>query len=406
MHNFINTLKSRGFIHQVINLKELIIKSSNSRLRAYIGFDCTAESLHAGSLIQIMILKWLQKFGHQPIILLGGGTTKVGDPSGKDRLRKMLNFYNIIRNKQLIQRIFSQFLNIYTMNKIIFLDNNNWLSQLQYMKFLIFFGKYFSINKMISFDSVQNRLDREQSLSFLELNYTLLQAFDFYYLYKEHECILQFGGSDQWNNIITGVDLVKKKSNKQLFGLTSPLFTTNNGVKMGKTENGAIWLDKNIFSFYEYWQFWRNIEDHDIIKFLKLFTALSLNEIQRLSKLTKNNINSLKILLADEATGFCHKIKNSIILKSEIYDTCDNNISISILLKLNITVINIKKSIFLYKILVLFNAAQSNNSAKKIIKKNYIKINGNTINNIKYIIQKIDFINSKITLSIKKKYIT
>ena len=234
MSNLINTLQNRGFIYQSTNLEQLKKEVSDNKIKAYIGFDCTAKSLHVGSLIQIMMLRWLQKFGHQPIILLGGGTTKIGDPSGKDAARKMLGYTDIEENKKSLKKVFNQFLNFDSENKAIILDNDEWLDELKYLEFLRDFGKHFSINRMINFESVKMRLDREQSLSFLEFNYMLLQAFDFYHLYKDQKCVLQIGGSDQWGNIINGVELIRKKLGKEVFGLTSPLLTTSSGTKMGK----------------------------------------------------------------------------------------------------------------------------------------------------------------------------
>jgi tyrosyl-tRNA synthetase len=403
MSNFISTLQNRGFVYQATNLEELEKKVSGNKIKAYIGFDCTAKSLHVGSLIQIMMLRWLQKFGHQPIILLGGGTTKIGDPSGKDEARKMLGYNDIEENKKSLKKVFNQFLNFDSENKAIILDNDEWLSELKYLEFLRDFGKHFSINRMINFESVKMRLDREQSLSFLEFNYMLLQAFDFYYLYKEQECILQMGGSDQWGNIINGVELIRKKLGDEVFGLTSPLLTTNSGAKMGKTEGGAVWLNDDMLSSYEYWQFWRNTEDADVVKFLKLFTELPLEEIDKLSKLTGKEINNTKIILADEATKLCHGIEASINAKTTSQKTFDDNSIGDNLPKFNITLNDISGGFPLFKLLVLSGLCESNGAARKLIQGNGVRINNAIINDINYMIQQSDFNDKKMKLSTGKK---
>ena len=403
MSNLINTLQSREFIYQSTNLEQLEKKVSNNKIKAYIGFDCTAKSLHVGSLIQIMMLRWLQKFGHQPIILLGGGTTKIGDPSGKDAARKMLGDNDIEENKKSLKKVFNQFLNFDSKNKAIILDNDEWLGELKYVEFLRDFGKHFSINRMINFESVKMRLDREQSLSFLEFNYMLLQAFDFYHLYKDQECVLQIGGSDQWGNIINGVELIRKKLGKEVFGLTSPLLTTSSGTKMGKTESGAIWLNDDMISSYEYWQFWRNTEDADVVKFLKLFTELPLDEIDKLSKLTGKEINTAKIILADEATKLCHGIEASINAKSTAQKTFEDNSVGDNLPKFKITLNEINDDLPLFKLLVLSGLCESNGAARKLIQGSGARVNNNVINDINYMIQQNDFHDNKLKLSAGKK---
>jgi len=403
MPNLINTLQSREFIYQSTNLEQLEKKVSDNKIKAYIGFDCTAKSLHVGSLIQIMMLRWLQKFGHQPIILLGGGTTKIGDPSGKDAARKMLGDNDIEENKKSLKKVFNQFLNFDSENKAIILDNDEWLGELKYVEFLRDFGKHFSINRMINFESVKMRLDREQSLSFLEFNYMLLQAFDFYHLYKDQECVLQIGGSDQWGNIINGVELIRKKLGKEVFGLTSPLLTTSSGTKMGKTESGAIWLNDDMLSSYEYWQFWRNTEDADVVKFLKLFTELSLDEINELSKLTGKEINNAKIILADEATKLCHGIAASINAKSTAQKTFEDNSVGDNLPKFKITLNEINIGLSLFKLLALSGLCESNGAARKLIQGNGARVNNNVINDINYMIQQNDFHDNKLKLSAGKK---
>ena len=302
--SFLLEFKQREYYNQCTDFDSLENLMKKKSIRAYIGFDCTAKSLHVGSLLQIMCLRMLQKYGHQPIVLLGGGTTRIGDPSGKEETRKMLSDKEIESNIKNIQKVFNIFLNTNNLKtKPIYVNNYKWLGKLNYITFLRDIGKHFTINKMLSFDSVKLRLDREQSLSYMEFNYMILQAYDFYELNKNKNCVMQIGGSDQWGNIINGVELIKRHSGKQSFGLTTPLITLASGTKMGKTEKGAIWLDKNLLSPYDYWQFWRNTDDRDVIKFLKMFTDLSVKHIHEIKD---NNINDLKIILANEATSMLH----------------------------------------------------------------------------------------------------
>ena len=304
MNDFIREFKDRGYFYQCTDEAELSNVLNKKSIKGYIGFDCTAQSLHVGSLLQIMCLRQLQKHGHQPIVLLGGGTTRIGDPSGKDKTRKILDENEIEKNIKSIELVLKKYLN--TDNKKtspIFVNNYSWLKELNYISFLRDIGKHFTINKMLSFDSVKLRLDREQSLSYMEFNYMILQAYDFLELNKKQNCLLQIGGSDQWGNIVNGVDLIKRYSSKEVFGLTTPLITLASGAKMGKTESGAVWLDKNLLTTYDYWQFWRNTDDRDVTKFLKMFTDLSLEKIEDIKN---ENINDLKILLANEATKMLH----------------------------------------------------------------------------------------------------
>jgi|TARA_B110000971_G_scaffold188929_1_gene198959 tyrosyl-tRNA synthetase len=310
-NNFINEIIERGFFHQCTDQDKLIDLINNNSIRAYIGFDCTAPSLHVGSLLQIMCLRLLQKYGHQPIVLLGGGTTLIGDPSGKDATRKILEEKMIDENIVKIKKIFEKLLNFKDKKTMpIFVNNAEWLNKLQYIDFLRNIGKHFTINRMLSFDSVKLRLEREQSLSYMEFNYMILQAYDFYKLNENHSCDLQIGGSDQWGNIINGVELIRKINQKESFGLTTPLITLASGVKMGKTESGAIWLSEEMLSPYDYWQFWRNTSDNDVGKFLKYFTEIGVDDLKEISNKEKN-INNLKILLANEATKILHGEKNS-----------------------------------------------------------------------------------------------
>jgi tyrosyl-tRNA synthetase len=306
--DFLNTLASRGFIHQVSEPEALDQLARTGRVTAYIGFDCTAPSLHVGSLVQIMLLYWMQQTGHRPIALMGGGTTRVGDPSGKDESRRILTEADINQNLAAIKTVFSRFLTFGDGQDggAIMANNADWLNALNYIDFLRDVGRHFSVNRMLSFDSVKLRLDRQQELSFLEFNYMILQAYDFVELHQRYDCALQMGGSDQWGNIVNGIDLGRRMLNAQLFALTSPLMTTSSGAKMGKTAAGAVWLDPAMVSPYDYWQYWRNTEDADVPRFLKLFTVLPLPEIERLAALKGQELNEAKKVLATEATALVH----------------------------------------------------------------------------------------------------
>ena len=268
--------KNRGYFFQCTNENYLEKLLESKKISFYIGFDCTASSLHVGSLIQIMCLRLFQKFGHKPIVLLGGGTTMVGDPSGKEESRKILTEEQIEKNIQQIKGIFSKFLDRENMEKVVYVNNKKWLTKLNYIDFLRTYGKHFTLNRMLTFDSVKTRLEREQSLSFLEFNYMILQAYDYLELFKNNDCLLQIGGSDQWGNIVNGVDLIRKEIQGEAMGLTTPLITTAQGKKMGKTEDGAVWLNEDLVSTYDYWQFWRNTDDRDVIRYLYLFTELEV----------------------------------------------------------------------------------------------------------------------------------
>ncbi len=305
--DFLNVLASRGFIHQVSEPEALDALARNSTITAYIGFDCTARSLHVGSLLPIMMLYWLQQTGHRPIALMGGGTTRVGDPSGKDESRRLLTDAMIAENLEGIRTIFAKFLKFENAGgNAVMANNADWLNALNYIDFLRDVGRHFSVNRMLAFDSVKLRLERQQELSFLEFNYMILQAYDFVELYRRYGCVLQMGGSDQWGNIVNGIDLGRRLHNAQFFALTSPLITTSSGAKMGKTAAGAVWLDAGQVSPYAYWQYWRNTEDADVDRFLKLFTVLPLAEIERLAALKGAEINEAKKVLATEATALVH----------------------------------------------------------------------------------------------------
>ncbi len=305
--DFLNVLQSRGFIHQISDPDSLDALAARGELTAYIGFDCTAPSLHVGSMVQIMCLYWLQQTGNKPIALMGGGTTRVGDPSGKDETRKILSIEDIERNKDGIKQVFSKFLTFGDgKHDAVMPDNAEWLTKLNWIEMLRDIGRHFSVNRMLAMDSVKLRLERDQEMSFIEFNYMILQAYDFAVLNQRYDCRLQMGGSDQWGNIVNGIDLGRRMGTPQLHALTTPLITTSSGEKMGKTASGAVWLNADMKSPYEYWQFWRNTDDADVERFLKLFTTLPLNEVARLAALQGAEINEAKKALADAATTLLH----------------------------------------------------------------------------------------------------
>ena len=305
--DFLSVLMERGYIHQCSDFEGVDAKAKAGELIAYIGFDCTASSLHVGSLVQIMMLRWLQKTGGKPVPLMGGGTTRVGDPSGKDESRRMLSLDDIEANKTSIKQVFSKFLSFgEARTDAVMPDNAEWLTALNYIDFLRDVGRHFSVNRMLSMDSVKMRLERDQELSFIEFNYMCLQAYDFVELHRRYGCLLQMGGSDQWGNIVTGIDLGRRMGAPQLYALTSPLLTTASGAKMGKTAAGAVWLNADMLPVYDYWQYWRNTEDADVGRFLKLFTDLPMDEIRKLEALAGAEINEAKKILATEATAMLH----------------------------------------------------------------------------------------------------
>ncbi len=380
MNNFLKEFKERGYFYQCTNEIELSELLNKKSIHAYIGFDSTAPSLHVGSLLQIMCLRLLQKHGHRPIVLLGGGTTRIGDPSGKEETRKILSEKQIESNINNIKNIFKIFLK--TSNprlKPIFVNNYKWLSKLNYINFLRDIGKHFTINKMLTFDSVKLRLEREQSLSYMEFNYMILQAYDFYELNKSNKCDLQIGGSDQWGNIVNGVDLIKRESGNQAYGLTTPLITLASGTKMGKTEKGAVWLNKEMLSAYNYWQFWRNTDDRDVLKFLKMFTDLPLKEIENVKN---KNINELKVLLANQATEMLHgktESKKSEILAKNIFK--ENSTGE------NLPGIKVNKDILsktIVELISFINKDTSKSEVRRLIKSNAIKIDNVNIKDEKY----------------------
>ena len=396
--DFLNHINERGFIYQITESDKLDKLFSEEKITAYIGFDCTAPNLHIGSLMQILLLKKLQDFGHTPIVLIGGATSKIGDPSLKDNSRKMLSYEDINNNVKGIKKVFEKFLDI---NKIKIIDNSKWLEQLNYIDFLREIGSHFSVNRMLSFDSVKLRLEREQNLSFLEFNYMILQGYDFYKLNEDYNCILQMGGSDQWGNIICGIDLSRRLTGKELFGLTTPLLTTSSGQKMGKTEEGAIWLnfisEKDNYSTHprDFWNYWRDkTENDDVGKFLRLFTDMPLKEIYEIEKLKNEDIEKGKELLATIITELVHgkdsdwKSKKTIIFKK----------------------IDFEKGYGLLSLLSHndLGLAISNSEARRFIQSKAIKLNGELISDEKYILTLDNFKNSneiEISLGKKKKII-
>jgi tyrosyl-tRNA synthetase len=401
MNKFLKEFKDRGFFYQCTSEAGLSDLMDNEKIKAYIGFDCTAESLHVGSLLQIMCLRLLQKNGHQPIVLLGGGTTRIGDPSGKDKTRKILSEEEIERNIKNIQNILKKFLNSdNTSTKPIFVNNYTWLKNLNYISFLRDIGKHFTINKMLTFDSVKTRLEREQSLSYMEFNYMILQAYDFLELNRNENCVLQIGGSDQWGNIVNGVELIKRYSNKQSFGLTTPLITLATGAKMGKSENGAIWLDEKLLSSYDYWQFWRNTDDRDVIKFLKIFTDLEYNEIE---KKKNKDINELKILLANEATTMLHGIKASKNSEQAAKEAFSGNSLGSNLPSIKIQKKDLDTKINIIDLIALSKLETSKSEIRRLVKGNAVKINDKIISDEKLIIKNELFSDNYLKLSIGKK---
>ena len=397
---FLKFINERGYLNQVSDPENLDNAFHNKSVTAYIGFDCTAPSLHIGSLIQIMLLRHLQNFGHNPIILVGGGTSKVGDPSLKDKSRSLLSEEDINENLQGIQKTFGRFIDLKKKGTKI-VNNNDWLGKLNYIDFLRNVGSNFSVNRMLSFDSVKLRLDREQPLSFLEFNYMVMQGYDFYELNKRYECILQMGGSDQWGNIVCGIDLARRLSGASLYGLTTPLLTTSSGQKMGKTENGAIWLNyeegKKEFSTHprDFWNYWRDKTENDLVgKWMRLFTDLSLNEIREYESLEGEDVEKAKEILATKITETVHG-KDSDWNSNEVYNISKD------LINNGIGLLSFLSPEFL-------NLTKSNSESRRFVKSHAIKINGTTISDEKYTLNLSDFNQEKdmeISLGKKKKII-
>ena len=401
--NFLQEMKLRGYLNQCTNLKELEEITRKKSIIGYIGFDCTASSLHVGSLLQIMILKLMQKYGHQPIILMGGGTTLIGDPSGKDSTRKIINSLKIKKNIKSIKKVFLKILNNKNKKtKPIFVDNAKWLTKLNFIKFLREIGSHFTINKMLTFDSVKLRLEREQSLSYMEFNYMILQAYDFYNLFKTKNCCLQIGGSDQWGNIVNGVELIRRLEKKESFGLTSPLITLSSGAKMGKTEKGAIWLNEDLFSAYDYWQFWRNTDDRDVKRFLNYFTEIDSSEIDEICNKEKN-INNLKIILANEATKILHGAEASKKAEKIAKSTFGNKSSLKYLPEIKVKLKEVNQGINLVDFLSKNKIISSKSEARRVILNKGIKVNNLPVEDDQKVIENKDFDNKSLKLSFGKK---
>ena len=394
--DFLNVLAQRGFIHQVSEPEALDALAHTSSITAYIGFDCTAPSLHVGSLLPIMLLYWLQQTGHRPITLMGGGTTRVGDPSGKDESRRLLTDDIIDGNLKGIREIFTRFLKFGATgqeasgNSAIMANNADWLNSLNYIDFLRDVGRHFSINRMLAFDSVKLRLEREQELSFLEFNYMILQAYDFVELHKRYGCVLQMGGSDQWGNIVSGIDLGRRMRNAQFFALTSPLITTSSGAKMGKTAAGAVWLNADQVSPYEYWQYWRNTEDADVARFLKLFTVMPLGEIEKLAALKGAEINEAKKILATEATALVHGRPAAADAAATARTTFEEGGLGASLPSIEVARAELTAGIGVLAAFVKAGLASSNGEARRAIANNALMVNDGRVTNDKATIGEAD----------------
>ncbi len=378
----IEELKYRGFLNQCTDEESLNKKLKSENITFYIGFDCTAKSLHIGSLIQIMVMRLFQRHGHTPIILIGTGTTRIGDPSGKDETRKMLTEDEIKNNANNLKTVFDKYLSFKNeKNKALIVNNADWLDKLSYVDFLRDFGKHFTINKMLTFDSVKIRLEREQSLSFVEFNYMIFQAYDFYELNNRNSCTLQIGGSDQWGNIINGVELIRRVNGKEVYGLTTPLLTNSNGDKMGKTADGAIWLNDDLLSAYDYWQFWRNIDDRDVIRFMKLFTDLSKEQIDDYEQNSSKNINDLKIILANEVTAMLHGIESSRKAEQAAKLIFENKRLSEDMPTLSLSNKDIQNGVLLSDLIVQMKYASSKSESRKLIRGKGVKLNGKIVEN-------------------------
>jgi tyrosyl-tRNA synthetase len=385
--DFLHALSSRGFIHQVSEPEALDTLARQKAITAYIGFDCTAPSLHVGSLVQIMLLYWLQQTGHKPIALMGGGTTRVGDPTGRDDTRRILTYDQIEANKQSLKGVFAKFLTFGDgKTDAIMPDNAEWLATLNYIEFLRDVGRHFSVNRMLAFDSVKLRLDRQQEMSFLEFNYMILQAYDFAELHKRTGCVLQMGGSDQWGNIINGIDLGRRMMNAQLFAVTTPLITTSSGAKMGKTAAGAVWLNGDMLSPYEYWQYWRNTEDGDVTRFLKLFTTLSLDEVARLAALQGAEINEAKKVLATEATAMLHGREAAQQAANTARETFEEGTLSASLPTVDVPRAEIEKGLGVLTAFVDAGLVASNGEARRQIKSGGLKVNDAAVTDEKMVL--------------------
>lgn len=403
--DFLRVLQERGFIHQMSNEEGLDEAAAERMLTAYIGFDCTAKSLHIGNLLGIMMLYWFQQTGHRPIVLMGNGTTRIGDPSGKDEARQLRSEEEINENMLSIRTVFEKFLTFGDEgNQAIMEYNDSWLSKLNYINFLRDFGRHFSVNRMLTFDSVKLRLDREQPLSFIEFNYMIFQAYDYLELNKKYDCELQMGGSDQWGNIINGVDLTRRSSGKEVFALTCPLLTTSSGAKMGKTAQGAVWLNSDMYSPWEYWQYWRNTEDDDVVRFLKLYTTLPLDEIERLSKLEGAKINDVKKILATEATAMIHGREAALLAQKTAEDIFEKGKMSADLPTFEINITDLENGYGILKAFVDAGLVTSNSDARRQIKGGALKLNDIQLKDEAYILTTNDLSeDAVIKLSMGKK---
>ncbi len=401
---FLHTLSERGFIHQTSDDAGLDALFQKEIVSAYIGFDCTAPSLHAGSMVQIMMLHWLQKTGHRPVPLMGGGTSMVGDPSGKDESRKMLTVEDINRNKASIRKVFENFLTFGDGERdAVMPDNADWLLKINYVEFLRDYGKNFSVNAMLSRDSVKLRLERQQHLSFLEFNYMILQAYDFVELNRRYNCRLQMGGSDQWGNIVSGVDLGRRSGTPELFALTTPLLATSSGAKMGKTASGAVWLNPDMLSAYDFWQYWRNCEDADVGRFLKLFTTLPMDEVTRLAALEDGELNEAKKVLATEVTAIVHGRSNAEQASETARKTFEEGALSTDLPTISISADELVSGSGILTLLVNAGLASSNGEARRHIKGGAVKINDEPCKDERAVITKDDLADGVIKLSFGKK---
>ena len=399
----IRVFSERGYIHQATNLEGLDEMASQQIIPAYIGFDCTADSLHVGSLVQIMMLRALQRAGHKPIVLMGGGTTKVGDPSGKDTARPLLSDQDIENNKSGIFSVFEKYLTFGDgPGHAVMVDNASWLDELAYIRFLRDYGPHFSINRMMGMDSVRLRLEREQPLSFLEFNYAILQAYDFLELRRRYGCLLQMGGSDQWGNIVSGIDLTRRVDGQEIFGVTSALITTASGAKMGKTADGAIWLNEDRLPAFDFWQFWRNTEDADVARFLALFTELPMDEVDRLSALEGAEINEAKIILANETTKLCHGAEAAGAAMQTAQQTFAGS-GISEGLPQETINASEVESLAMIAALVKVGFAKSNGEARRLIRGGGARLNDKAVTDEDYQLCTSDFIDGRAKISAGKK---
>ena len=399
----IRVFSERGYIHQATDLEGLDEKASQQIIPAYIGFDCTADSLHVGSLVQIMMLRALQRAGHKPIVLMGGGTTKVGDPSGKDAARPLLSDQDIENNKAGILSVFKKYLTFGDgPGDAVMVDNASWLDELAYIRFLRDYGPHFSINRMMGMDSVRLRLEREQPLSFLEFNYAILQAYDFLELRRRYGCLLQMGGSDQWGNIVSGIDLTRRVDGQEIFGVTSALITTASGAKMGKTADGAIWLNEDRLPAFDFWQFWRNTEDADVARFLALFTELPMDEVNRLSALEGAEINEAKIILANETTTLCHGAEAAAAAMQTAQQTFAGSGVSEGLPQESIDAGEVE-SLGMIAALVKVGFAKSNGEARRLIRGGGARLNDTAVNDEDFQLGAGDFIDGRAKISAGKK---